>query len=267
MNKIGLLAGIGRLPVEFARAARGMGFTVIAIGLVEGIEPELKEAVQELHLISVGELEKIITALKNSEITIVTMLGKVTKELLFSGAVKLDNRAMSLLAGLPNNNDDTIMLAVVAELAKAGIKALDQTALLKLLMPQSGILTNRRPDAREQADMEISLEMARRIGALDIGQTVVVKDKAVLAVEAIEGTDACIRRGGELGRGGVTVAKAAKPQQDNRFDVPSVGLGTIQAMLDAGAKAIVMEAGKTLLIDGVKVIELANANNIMIVVK
>jgi DUF1009 family protein len=148
------------------------------------------------------------------------MLGKVTKELLFSGTVKLDDRARKLLAGLADNSDDTIMLALVRELAQEGIGVLDQTALIRALMPAPGLITRRPPTADEEADMEFGFRMAKEIGALDIGQTVVVKNRAVLAVEAIEGTDACIRRGGQLGQGGTVVAKVAKPAQDSRFDVP-----------------------------------------------
>ena len=156
------------------------------------------------------------------------MIGKVTKELMFSNQVAADARMGLLLAGLPDHSDDTIMLAVVRELASEGIGVLDQTALIRSMMPGPGVLTRREPTPAEMADMEFGFSMAKEIGALDIGQTVVVKNRAVMAVEAIEGTDACIVRGGELGRGGVTVAKVAKPNQDLRFDVPSVGPGTIR---------------------------------------
>ena len=170
-----------------------------------------------------------------------------------------------LLASLPDLNDDTVMLALVNEFAQAGVGVLDQTQLIRQLMPAPGVLTNRQPTPEEQADMEYGLAMARQVGGLDIGQTVVVKNKAVMAVEAIEGTDACIKRGGELGRGGIVVAKAAKPKQDSRFDVPSVGPDTLTAMVAAGAVALVIEAGKTLLVDKKQVIELADTNNITIV--
>jgi len=139
--------------------------------------------------------------------------------------------------------------------------------MIRALMPQPGILTRRQPTAAEEADMEFGFKMAKEIGGLDIGQTVVVKNRAVLAVEAIEGTDACIRRGGELGRGGVVVAKVAKPQQDLRFDVPSVGPDTLQMMIASGAGALVIEAGKTLLVDRAKVLALADENNITIVAR
>ncbi|GMB01301.1 UDP-2,3-diacylglucosamine diphosphatase LpxI [Pelosinus sp. IPA-1] len=266
MKTIGLLAGVGRLPVEFARAARGMGFTVIAVGVVPGVDTELEQVTDKTYHISVGELQEIITTLKNAGVTEVTMLGKVTKELMFTGAVQLDNRIKKLLASLTDNSDDTIMLAFVRELAGEGLGILDQTALLRTLMPGPGVLTNRKPTEEEQTDLEFGFAMAKEIGRLDIGQTVVVKNRAVMAVEAIEGTDVCVRRGGELGRGGVRVAKVAKPNQDMRFDVPAVGPNTMESMIIAGATALVIEAGKTLLVDRETVIKMANDHGITILV-
>ena len=265
MKTIGLLAGVGRLPVEFARAARGMGFKVIAIGVVPGVDPELADAADKFYMISVGELNNIITTLKTEQVGQVTMIGKVTKELMFAGMVQLDDRIKKLLAGLKDNNDDTIMLAFVRELAGEGIGVLDQTALIRSLMPEAGQITGRAPSAGEMADMEFGFKMAKNIGGLDIGQTVVVKNLAVMAVEAIEGTDACIRRGGGLGRGGVVVAKVAKPNQDLRFDVPSIGPDTLAAMIEVKAKALVIEAGATLLVEKEKVIRMADENGIAIV--
>ena len=193
------------------------------------------------------------------------MLGKVTKELLFSGKVQPDAHTLQLIMSLPDRKDDTIMMMFVRELAKIGVQAFDQTALLHKLMPHRGTLTKREPTAAERADMEFGFVVARELGRLDIGQTVVVKHKAVMALEAIEGTDACIRRGGELARGGAVVAKVAKPQQDNRFDVPTVGLQTLQMMVDTQASALAIEADKTLLVDRDKVIALAEAHDITIV--
>ncbi len=267
MRTIGLLAGVGRLPVEFARAASGMGFTVIAVGVVPGVDPELAAAAKKFYAVSVGELGRIIAILKEEGVREVTMLGKVTKELMFTGAVQFDDRAKKLFAGLADNRDDTIMLAFVRELAGEGIGVLDQTALIRALMPAPGVIARRQPTAAEEADIEFGLRMAKEIGALDIGQTVVVKNRAVLAVEAIEGTDACIRRGGQLGRGGAVVAKVAKPGQDLRFDVPAVGTATIQAMIESGAGVLVIEAGRTLLVDRDKVVALADANDIAIVAR
>ncbi len=265
MQKIGLLAGTGRLPVEFTRAARGMGFAVTVIAVVPEVDSDLAQVADKFYSISAGELDKVIATLEQEQVTQVTMIGKVTKELLFAGAVSLDNRMKRLLATLPDHSDDTIMLAVVKEMASAGIGILDQTVLIRRLLPAPGLLTSRQPTAAEQMDIDYGFQMAKAIGRLDIGQTVVVKNKAIMAVEAIEGTDACIIRGGALGRGGVTVAKTAKPSQDVRFDMPTVGPDTLHSMISAGASALVIEAGRTLLVDKDTVIALAEENNITIV--
>ena len=266
MGKLGLLAGLGKLPVEFAKAAKAMGFSVFAVSLVEGVDQSLQAVTADLRQISIARLDEIITYLKEHEITKVTMIGKVTKEILFSGNHEMpDARMLKVLASLPDRSDDTMMMAFVKELAMEGIQVFDQTALIRSLMPEAGTLTKREPSVAEQKDMEFGFKIAKEIGGLDIGQTVVVKDLAVMAVEAIEGTDACIRRGGELACGGAVVAKVAKPEQDLRFDMPTVGVQTIESMLAVDAKAIVMEAGKTLLVEREKVIALADANGMTIV--
>ncbi len=263
-EKIGLLAGVGFLPVDFARAAKGMGFHVTAIGLVSGVEPSLQEYVDCYYQISAGKLDKIIKTLKKENIKTVTMLGKVTKEVLYKG-FGLDFRAIRLLFSLKNRNDDTIMLAIINELAKDGISVMDQTKMISILMPQTGQLTKRAPTLEEEKDITYGFNMALEIGRLDIGQTVVVKNQAIIAVEAIEGTDACIRRAGLLGGEGTVVAKTAKPQQDSRFDVPSVGVDTIKSMIEAKAKVLVIEAEKTLFVQQEDAIALADENGIAIV--
>ena len=266
MGKLGLLAGLGKLPVEFAKAARGMGLHVFAVALVEGVDQSLPAVTVDLQQISIARLGAIITYLKEHEITKVTMIGKVTKEILFSGKHEMpDERMLKLLSSLPDRSDDTMMMAFVKELAMEGIQVFDQTALIRSLMPAAGTLTKREPTVNEQEDMAFGFKIAKEIGRLDIGQTVVIKNLAVMAVEAIEGTDACIRRGGELACGGAVVAKVAKPEQDLRFDMPTIGVQTIESMLAADVRAIVMEAGKTLLVEREKVIALADANSITIV--
>lgn len=265
MEKIGLLAGVGKLPVEFARTAKGMGFAVFTVALVESVEKDLVEHVEKIEQISVGQLDAIFEFLKQNDIKRVTMLGKVTKELMFDGKVAFDDRMKKILAALPDNNDDTLMLAFVRELAIEGITVFDQTSLIRSLIVKEGTLTDREPTVDEKVDMEFGFKMAKAIGGLDIGQTVVVKNLAVMAVEAIEGTDACILRGGKLGRAGVVVAKVAKPKQDVRFDIPAVGVKTIESMCAVGAKALVLEAGKTIVVEKAKVLKIANENGITIV--
>ena len=264
MEKLGLLAGAGHLPAECARAAKNLNIDVYAVALLDETEKELESAAAHYAAISIGELDKLLGYLKENEIKKVTMIGKVTKELLFNGKVQPDMRMLGVLMGLPDKSDDTIMLAFVKELAKEGIEAVDQTALIKALMPKKGVLTKRQPTSGERADMDFGFKMAKEIGRLDVGQTVVVKNSAVMALEAIEGTDACIKRGGELAKGGAVVVKVAKPAQDNRFDVPTVGEATIRSMIEVKAAALAIEAEATLLVNREQVIKLAEENDITI---
>lgn len=264
MNKIGLIAGTGRLPVLFTQAARSRGWRVVAVGVVPEVDPALASVADKYYAIGAGELARLLSTLQAEGVSQVTMLGKVSKELLFAGAVQLDERCRAVLTSLPDQSDDTIMRALVQELAAAGLTVMDQTALLRDFLPGPGVLTRRQPTDAEWADMRFAFTMAKKIGGLDIGQTVVVKDRAVMAVEAIEGTDACIRRGGALGRGGVIVGKVAKPNQDWRFDMPTVGLNTLAAMVDAGAAGLVIEAHRTLLVDQEQVLALADRHGITI---
>ena len=262
MKKIGLIAGVGRLPVEFARAARGMGVHVIGIGVLPEVDPELAQVAHSYEYINIAKLDRIFKLLKREKVTEITLLGKINKELVYAHKELPDLRVLKIFSRLKNFSDDTLTLALVDELAAEGISVLDQTELLRPLMPQPGVLSKRPPTDAELADMRFGLNMAKKIGGLDIGQTVVVKNRAIMAVEAIEGTDACIRRGGQLGRGGVTVAKSAKPQQDMRFDVPGVGPDTIDSMIQAGAVALVIEAGRTLVVDREKMLEKADRQEI-----
>lgn len=265
MKKIGLIAGVGRLPVEFARAARGMGVHVIGIGVLPEVDPELEQVAYSYEYINIAKLDRIFKLLKREKVTEITLLGKINKELVYAHKELPDLRVLKIFSRLKNFSDDTLTLALVEELAMEGISVLDQTELLRPLMPAAGVLSKRQPTEAELADMRFGLVMAKRIGGLDIGQTVVVKNRAVMAVEAIEGTDACIRRGGQLGRGGVTVAKSAKPQQDMRFDVPGVGPDTIDSMIQAGAVSLVIEAGRTLAVDREKMLEKADQHGITVV--
>lgn len=267
METLGLLSGIGHLPVDVAQSAKAMGYRVVAIGVVPGVDPGLAASVDAYYDIHIGKLGKIINTLKKNQVTKVTMIGKVTKEILYSeGAIIPDFRAIKLLTSLPDRKDDTIMNAIVKELEEEKMAVMDQTLLIQPLLPAPGVLSKRKPTADELEDIEFGFQVAKEIGRLDIGQTVVVKNKAVMAVEAIEGTDACILRGGTLGKG-VIVAKTAKPAQDNRFDMPSVGVRTIESMIAAGAAGIVMEAGRTLLVERERTLALADEHNMFVVAR
>lgn len=265
MKKIGLIAGVGRLPVEFARAARGMGVHVIGVGVLPEVDPELSQVTHTYENINIAKLDRIFKVFKREKVTEITLLGKITKELVYAHREMPDLRVLKIFSRIKNFSDDTLTLALVEELAAEGITVLDQTELLRPLMPEPGVLTKRKPTDAELADMRFGLDMAKKIGGLDIGQTVVVKNRAIMAVEAIEGTDACIRRGGQLGRGGVTVAKSAKPKQDMRFDVPGVGPDTVDSMIEAGAVALVIEAGKTLVVDRDRMVQKADQHGMTIV--
>ena len=267
METLGLLSGIGHLPVDVAQSAKAMGYRVVAIGVVPGVDPGLAASVDAYYDIHIGKLGKIINTLKKNQVTKVTMIGKVTKEILYSeGAIIPDFRAIKLLTSLPDRKDDTIMNAIVKEMEEEKMVVMDQTLLIQPLLPAPGVLSKRKPTADELEDIEFGFQVAKEIGRLDIGQTVVVKNKAVMAVEAIEGTDACILRGGTLGKG-VIVAKTAKPAQDNRFDMPSVGVRTIESMIAAGAAGIVMEAGRTLLVERERTLALADEHNMFVVAR
>ena len=268
MEKIGLLAGTGHLPIEFARAAKAAGYEVCAVALLPETDESLAAECASFQYINIAKLGGILKHLQKNGVKKVTMLGKVTKELLMNGKHELpDFKMVTFLATLPNRKDDTIMLGFVRELNKAGIEVLDQTVLIRLLMPETGCLTKRKPTKDEEKDIDFGLRMAKELGRLDVGQTVVVKGLAVMALEAIEGTDACIARGGALARGGAVIVKAAKPRQDQRFDVPAVGLKTIESMIGADAKVLAIEAGRTLLVDQKEVVALADKHGIAIVAK
>ena len=266
METLGLLAGIGHLPVDVAQSAKKLGYKVLAIAVVADTDPELPENADVFYTINVGKAGKILQTLKRHDVKNVTMIGKVTKEVLYkNGAIIPDLTTIRLLSSLPDRKDDTIMNAIVKLIEDAGMHVMDQTVLIQPLLPEPGVLTRRKPTEQEWKDMQFGFRVAKELGRMDIGQTVVVKNQAVMALEAIEGTDACILRGGFLGKGGVIVAKTAKPAQDNRFDMPSVGITTLTSMIHAGATGIVIEAGRTLLVDRKRTLAMAEEKDITIV--
>ena len=266
MENVGLLAGIGTLPGEFLDAAHLQGYRVICIAVIPGTDPELKEKADVYYEISAFKLNKIIKTLVKENVKEVTLLGKVTKEWLYKDHVMPDLRAIKLLNHLRKQNfkDDTITLAIVDELKKDGISVLDQTKYLKPLMPGPQVFTKKQPTKDQWEDIKFGFDAAKTIGAMDLGQTVVVKDRAVMAVEAIEGTDACIKRGGLLAREGAVVVKTAKPGQDSRFDVPAIGLTTLRSMLESKCTVLAIEAHRTLFAEKEKVLELAEREGIVI---
>jgi len=248
MNKIGLIAGNGTFPIVFARAAKQKGMQVVAVAHEGETLPDLAQHVDAIFWIKVGQLGKLISIFKEQGVTDVLMAGGIKKTRLFGGGMP-DLRAIAMLAKMIHKKDDSILRAVAKELESEGIIVRESTLYLDNIVASPGILTKRKPSKEEHQDIEFGWQMAKEIGRLDIGQTVVVKDQAVLAVEAIEGTDEAIRRGGLFCGQGAVVVKVCKPQQDLRFDLPAVGTQTIRAMADVKAACLAVEAGKTIILD------------------
>jgi len=248
MKKLGLIAGSGALPAAVAAEARSAGYSVAAIALQHLADHNLGSAVDEISWVSVGKLGVIIDTLKKAGVKEAVMAGKVPKSLLYKSRIVPDLRAVKLLFSLKDRSDDAIMLAITNELEKEGIRLLKTTDFCKGLLTQAGVLTKSKPTEAEMKDIAFGWEIAKEIGRLDIGQTIVVKDRAVMAVEAIEGTDEAIKRGGKLAGSGAVVIKISKPQQDMRFDVPVVGEDTLKAMIEVKARVLAVEAHKSILV-------------------
>lgn len=268
MARLGLLAGVGTLPFEFVQTAKKQGHEIVCIAVVPDVDTRLRSYSDKYFEINVFKLNKILKTLCEANVKEVTMLGKVTKEYLYKRKLVIpDLRTVKLLNKLRKLDfkDDTIMLALVDELEGSGLKVMDQTKYLKPLMPPPQIFTHAMPSEEQMDDIAFGFKTAKLIGQMDMGQTVVVKDKAVMAVEAIEGTDACIRRGGKLAGKGAVVVKVAKPNQDPRFDVPTVGLDTLNAMIETKCKVLAIEAEKTLFVDRFDVMDKADEHDIVIV--
>ncbi|MDQ3214119.1 MAG: UDP-2,3-diacylglucosamine diphosphatase LpxI [Acidobacteriota bacterium] len=268
MSRIGLIAGNGRFPFLALQGARGLGHEVTVVAIREEafaeLEPAARDARADFHWVSLGQLGKCIKILKAAGVSEAVMAGQVKHVRIFSGIVP-DLTLLSVITRLRARNTDALISAVADVLRGEGIELLDSTAFLQPLLAAEGTLTDRAPDEPEREDIAFGYRMADAVAALDIGQTVAVKDKAVVAVEAMEGTDEVIRRAGQLAGPGVRIVKVAKPKQDMRFDVPVVGTTTIEAMRAAGATALSIDAGLTLVLDGAGVFTSANAARIAIV--
>ena len=262
--KLGLIAGNGKFPFLVLEGAKRAGASVAVAAIREETNPEIEQVADRLTWVGLGQLGKMIRFFKDEGVDKAIMAGQVKHVQIFSRAIP-DVRMLKMLLRLPRRNTDALIGAVANELAAEGIELIDSTYFLKDQLPQKGTLTKRVPDDREQSDVDYGLEIAREIARLDLGQTIVIRDRACVAIEAMEGTDAVIRRAGQLARGRLTIVKIAKPDQDMRFDVPVVGIPTIQAMIDANATCLCLTAAKTLMFDREEMINLANANKISIV--
>jgi DUF1009 family protein len=271
-QRIGLLAGAGRFPVAFAEAARRQGISVFGVGVVGMASDELHNVCDYFTTTTLGRFGRAIRLFKGARIDRAVMAGKVDKTVLFHPFRWIrhfpDWRAihMMLRYARENRKDDTLMLALIREFERDNITFESPLNYCPELLVKHGFLTRRKPTPAQWRDIRFGWEIAKELGRLDIGQTVIVNDMAVLALEAIEGTDAAIRRAGTLcRRGGFTIVKVAKPQQDMRFDVPTIGVETMQTMRESGARVLAVESEMTIMLDQPEVIELANRLGIAIV--
>ncbi len=267
--KIGLIAGNGRFPFLVLDAARSLGYDVTIIALKEEASTEIEDAAARepkatVHWISIGQLGAFLKILKDAGLTQAVMAGQVKHIKIFGGFVP-DLTAMSLLSRIKSMNTDALIAAVADLMREHGVELINSTAFLEPLLAGAGQLSARAPSEQERKDLDFGYRMADTIAGLDIGQTIAVKHQAVVAVEAMEGTDETIGRAGHLAGEGVTIIKVAKPNQDMRFDVPVVGLATIQAMRAAGAKVLSLDAGKALIFDRDAFLASANAAGIAII--
>ncbi len=270
-SPIGLLAGSGRFPILFAEAARRQGLPVACVGVKYEASEQLRSLCDSFETVGVSKLGKMIRTFRRMGAERVVMAGKVTKSVMYTPwrAVQLmpDFRmARMWYLSLSDKRDDSILLGVIAEFERDGITFGSALDYCPELLVTRGILTRRRPSAAEMKDVEFGWTLAKEMGRLDVGQSVAVKESAALAVEAIEGTDRCIERAGGLCRsGGWTLVKVAKPQQDMRFDVPTIGTTTIENLHKAGARVLAIEARKTIVIDQADVVALADRYGMTIV--
>jgi UDP-2,3-diacylglucosamine hydrolase len=248
MERVGLIAGNGAFPVTFARAARQQGFGVTAVAHLGETTEDLGQFVDSITWIRIGELGALIDAFKRGGVQRAVMAGGIRKAALLENFAP-DERATRFLSNLTHWGDDVLLRGIAAELESEGIEVVDSTLFLSSLLTPQRTLSKRQPDESQLRDVRFGLAVAKGIGRWDIGQTVVVKSGIVLAVEAVEGTDAALRRGGLLGRGGAVAVKVSKPGQDLRFDVPAVGAATPAVCREAGVGVLALEAGKTLMLE------------------
>jgi len=265
-RKIGLIAGGGQFPIIFSEAAKSKGFAVYAAAYLKEADPDLKNHVDAIEWLHLGQISRLVRFFKKNGVREIVMMGAVRKTRMFSD-VRPDIKAIALIASLLSTHDDGILRTFAKALEREGIQIREATFLLPELLAPKGCWTRRKPNRSELADIDLGWKLGKEVGGLDIGQCVVISGGSVLAVEAIEGTDAAITRGAKLGKGNAVVVKTCKPTQDIRFDIPAVGVQTIRTMHEAGAKVLVVETGKTVVFDRDEMIALANQCGISIVAK
>jgi len=261
---IGIIAGGGQFPILVARAAKKRGIRVAAVAHIDETDPALATIVNRITWIRLGQLGRLIKAFKRWDVKKVLMAGSITKRKIFDGVMP-DIKAIALLSKMAIFHDDDILSTVAATLFKEGIEIISCVSYLPELLAPSGCLTERKPNGSEKKDIFCGWKIAKELGRMDIGQCVVVRKKTVLAVEAIEGTDETILRGGRLGKKDIVVVKVSKPTQDMRFDIPTVGLATVKLIAQVKGSVLAIEAGKTLMFDREEMVKHANTAGIAIV--
>ncbi|MFV0388737.1 MAG: LpxI family protein [Pyrinomonadaceae bacterium] len=262
--KYGLIAGNGQFPFLVVEGAKRAGKQIAVIAINEETDPAIETVAERVLWVGIGKLGKMISFFKTERVSSVMMAGQVKHVQIFSGALP-DFKMAKMLWNLPKRNTDSLIGGVADALKNEGIELIDSTYFIKDHLAPAGVITKRAPSKAEQENIEYGLSVANEIARLDLGQTIVVRARACVAVEAMEGTDAVIKRAGELARGKLTVVKVAKPNQDMRFDVPVIGVPTVETMVHAGATCLSVTAAKTLIFEREKMLALANKNNIAII--
>ena len=262
--KFGLIAGNGQFPFLVVEGARRQGASLAVAAIKEETDPRIDDVADTVTWVGIGQLGKMISFFKDQQVTQAIMAGQVKHVQIFSGSLP-DLRMLKMLWNLPKRNTDALIGGVADELAREGIELIDSTYFIKDNLAPTGVLTRREPTDIELGNIEYGLHIATEIARLDLGQTIVVRAKACVAIEAMEGTDATVLRAGQLAKGKLTVVKVAKPDQDMRFDVPVIGVPTIENMITAGATCLSVTAGKTLIFDRDETIKLADKNGICVV--
>lgn len=262
---LGIIAGNGKFPIVFANKAKEQGYKVIAAGVKGDTSLFLRFFVDKIKVFPVGELKELFEYFQTAGIKKAVMAGQVNPDNLFEHNVRLDDEFTEIFDAIKDRKADTIFTAVAEKLKEKGIELMDSTFLLKDNLAPLGVMTKRSPTEVEQADIAFGKEIAKAMGGIDVGQTVVIKEKAIVAIEAMEGTDQTINRGGNIARGNAVVVKMSKPNQDFRFDVPVIGPRTIKHMIKSKASCLAIEANKTLVIDRNECIKLADNAGITII--
>jgi len=263
-QRIGLIAGAGEIPVYFAKKAHENGLRIVSVAFTDEIDARLKPFVEKNYSIGLAKSGKILKTLEEENIKDILIIGKVEKKMIFKPQL-FDLETLKLIMSFRTHQDKTVMLKIIEEIESKGFKVLDQMEYMKELYPEKGVLTRRQPTEKEMADIEFGFPIARYMADQEIGQTIVVKNKTVIAVEAVEGTDQTIERGCALGQEGCSVIKVSRTSQDYRFDSPGIGSQTLERMAQGKASVMALEAGRIMIVERDKVVAQADRAGISIV--